>query len=129
MREERLPTSLGSGPNRAAHLGKGGVEVSPRQLFREMVKGEIEDRPLSWSRRRALLRFAARLEIDAFEARLLVRGVEYECGHVAPAAMADVETPVQTDYLAQLGSRDVPFAVAMILLVGVLLGLVLLGSG
>jgi hypothetical protein len=49
-----------------------------RRLFREMVKGELEAGPLSWMRRRALVKFAQRLEIDPFEARLLIRGVEYE---------------------------------------------------
>ncbi|MFQ5412068.1 MAG: hypothetical protein ACE5EC_07210, partial [Phycisphaerae bacterium] len=38
---------------------------------------------------------------ELFEARLIIRAVEYECGHVAPAAMAEIETPVSADYLAE----------------------------
>lgn len=71
-----------------------------RRLFREMVRMEIENRPLGWLRRRALVRFAGRLRLDPFEARLIVRAVEYECGHTPPAAMAEVETPVTMAYLA-----------------------------
>jgi len=70
-----------------------------RRLFREMIKDQFADRPMSWWQRRALVRFAAALDIESFEARLIIRGVEYECGHVAPAAMADVQTPVKTEYL------------------------------
>jgi hypothetical protein len=70
-----------------------------RRTFREMVKNQIEDHPLGWLQRRALLRFAARIPLDDFEARLIIRAVEYECGHVAPAAMADIEPVVAEEYL------------------------------
>ena len=64
-----------------------------------MVKDQIENRPLGWLQRRALLRFAARIPLDDFEARLIIRAVEYECGHVPPAAMADIESPLAEEYL------------------------------
>ncbi len=73
-----------------------------RRVFREMVKLEIVDRPLSWFRRRALIRFAERMNLDPFEARLIVRAVEYECGHVVVAAMDEVQTPVAMEYLEQV---------------------------
>lgn len=59
-----------------------------RRLFREMVHGELEASSLTWLRRRALVKFAARLEIDRFEAELLIRGVEYEEAMIPPAAAA-----------------------------------------
>lgn len=83
-----------------------GTLAQSRRLFREMVKGEIEHRPLSWSRRRALARFAEPMGIDLFEARLIIRAIEYECGHVAPAAMADVDTPVESQYLLDAGPQE-----------------------
>ncbi len=58
-----------------------------RRLFREMVKSELEAGPLTWLRRRALVKFADRLEIDRFEARLLIRGVEYEGAMIPPCAL------------------------------------------
>lgn len=127
MGEERLPETLESQLDRALSGGERGAEITHRRLFREMVKGEIEDRPLSWSRRRALVRFAVRLGIDLFEARLVIRAVEYECGHVAPAAMADVETPVDADYVLRPDSYVESFRFAAVLLSGVLLCLVVFG--
>lgn len=74
-----------------------------RRVFREMVRLETQDRPLSWVRRNRLVRFAEELGIDGFEARLVVRAVEYDCGHVPPAAMADVGTPADMQYAADAG--------------------------
>lgn len=53
-----------------------------RRLFREMVKGETEGGPLNLPRRRALIRFARRLAIQSAEAKLIIRGVEFERGFV-----------------------------------------------
>lgn len=64
-----------------------------RQLFREMITMQIDAGPLPGTRRRELVRFARRLGIDTFEAKLIIRAVEYECGVAAPAAMDDRETP------------------------------------
>ena len=75
-----------------------------RRVFREMVRLETQDRPLSWVRRNRLVRFAEELGIDGFEARLVVRAVEYDCGHVPPAAMADVGTPADMQYAADAGA-------------------------
>jgi hypothetical protein len=97
-------------------------------VFSEMVKGEIEDRPLSWGRRRRLIRYGRSLGIDVFEARLLVRAIEYASGHVMPAAMADVETPVERAYLGESqGAGTSPGAVAILLcgVFAVILGLLL----
>ena len=56
-----------------------------------MVKGELEAGPLSWMRRRALVKFAQRVEIDPFEARLLIRSVEFEGAVVPPTMMPFVQ--------------------------------------
>ena len=48
-----------------------------RRLFREMGKQQIDDEPLGWRRRRALVKFGGRLGIETFEARLIIRAVEY----------------------------------------------------
>ncbi len=100
------------------HLGGGGP-ITPRQVFSEMVMGEIEDRPLSWGRRRRLIRYGASLGMDAFEARLLIRAIEYASGHVMPAAMADTETPVERAYLGESKGAGASPGVVAILLCGV----------
>ncbi|HPF40511.1 MAG TPA: hypothetical protein P5081_09900 [Phycisphaerae bacterium] len=69
--------------------------ATSRRLFREMTKMQIEDGPLPWARRRDLVRFARRLGIDTFEAKLIIRAVEYECGLAAPAALDERESPAE----------------------------------
>ncbi len=56
-----------------------GQRVANRQVFREMVRAECEHHPIGFFRRRALVRFAQRLDIEAYEARLTIMAVEYEC--------------------------------------------------
>lgn len=70
-----------------------------RRIFREMVKIEIEDRPLNWRRRRELIRFGQSMGIETFHASIIVRAIEYECGHVSRAAMDEIETPANLGYL------------------------------
>ncbi|MBN2562560.1 MAG: hypothetical protein JXQ75_16670 [Phycisphaerae bacterium] len=127
MGGQRLRELLESELDFGARSEHERTRATNRRVFREMVVGEIENRPLSWSRRRALVRFGESLGIDAFEARLIVRAVEYACGHVEPAAMADVEPAVETDYLARLAPCGASLQIAVVLLAGVLLGLVVLG--
>ncbi|MBX3396675.1 MAG: hypothetical protein KF841_15040 [Phycisphaerae bacterium] len=38
--------------------------------------------------------------IDPFEARLIVRAVEYECGHAPRAAMDESDSPISTEFIA-----------------------------
>lgn len=76
------------------------IRAMSRRIFREMVKDEICDKPLGWRRRRQYLAYAAKLNIDPFEARLLIRGVEYECGHAKPAAMDNPRSAIEAEYLA-----------------------------
>ncbi len=76
------------------------TRAGTRRVFREMIKAEAEDRPLSLLRRRALVHFARHLKIDPFEARLMIRAVEYECGHAPPAAMEDIDTAADLAYVA-----------------------------
>lgn len=77
-----------------------------RKLFREMVKEQIVDSPITRSQRRAFVQFAEELGMDAFEAKLFIRAVEYECGHVAPAAMAEIQTSVVREYLCEDDGHD-----------------------
>ncbi len=87
------------------------------RIFHEMIKHEVQDRPLGWRRRREFVRFAQRLDIDPFHARLLIRAVEYECGHAVPAAMAEVEIGVETAYVAHAPTAS-PFLRFLLLLFG-----------
>ncbi|MFH1417747.1 MAG: hypothetical protein ABII12_05600 [Planctomycetota bacterium] len=101
MGEELRPDLFKSDVHRVPSSERTQRRAAHRRIFRDMIKIEVEDRPLRWLRRRELILFAQSLGIDAFEARLLIRAIEYECGHVVPAAMADVETPIEKAYLAR----------------------------
>ncbi len=80
MPDERTSERAEPGGEDALHFAGGARRASYRRLFREMIKLEIGDRRAGRLRRRALVRFARRLGISDFEARLLIRAVEYECG-------------------------------------------------
>ncbi len=80
-----LETAL-SGGDAAADAKR----IANRRLFREMVKGEVAESPLTFSRRRALVRFARRLAIQPTEANLIIRGVEYEHGQVPAEAVLEL---------------------------------------
>ncbi|MFQ5424320.1 MAG: hypothetical protein ACE5F9_10115 [Phycisphaerae bacterium] len=101
------------------------ARAGSRRVFRKMIKAEAEDRPLSFLRRRELIRFASRIEIDPFEARLMIRAVEYECGHTPPAAMADIGTAADLAYVAE----PEPWPAWLNFLLGVLLALGAAGVG
>lgn len=88
-----------------------------RRLFRDMVEGEMEVGPLTWLRRRALVKFAERLDIDRFEAQLLIRGVEYEGVMIPPAAMLSAHAPPDDDTVPQWRTAAVMRMIVMLLLV------------
>ncbi|MBK8269438.1 MAG: hypothetical protein IPK83_14485 [Planctomycetes bacterium] len=92
--------------------GPSGIDYRPilekrrqrnlnRGVFREMIKTELETKPLGWLRRRTLVKFATRLGIDEFEARLILRAVEYECGKAAKDGQTDIESEIQKEFVAQ----------------------------
>lgn len=88
-----------------------------RRLFRDMVKGEMEVGPLTWLRRRALVKFAKRLDIDRFEAQLLIRGVEYEGAVIPPAAMPSAQETPDDDMATQRSRAAINRMIVMFLLV------------
>lgn len=88
-----------------------------RRLFREMIQGELEVGPLTWLRRRALVKFAGRLDIDRFEAELLIRGVEYEGALIPPAAMPSAQMLPEDDTVSQRRTAATMRMIVMFLLV------------
>lgn len=91
-----------------------------RQLLREMTRMQIDDGPLRWSQRRELVRFARRMGIDTFEARLIIRAVEYECGVAAPAGLDDRESPADRQLVAPIDDSILGHAPLFLLPVAVL---------
>src|SRR5690606_16644928 len=58
-----------------------------RKIFRGMVVGELEAGFLRYSRRQALLNYAARLGIPEFEANLLIAEAQYNAGDIEPIGL------------------------------------------
>ncbi|HWL91916.1 MAG TPA: hypothetical protein VNT79_00125 [Phycisphaerae bacterium] len=77
-----------------------------RRLFREMIKTQLEEGALSWLKRRTLVRFGVRLGLDAFEAQMIVRAVEFEGGSAKPAAISEFESSVRSEYIASSGAVE-----------------------
>ncbi len=98
--------------------------IASRRLFREMVKGETENGPLSFLRRRALVRFASRLSIGPDEARLIIRGVEFECGLIAGATARELLEADQEASRRRIANLDAVLRIGLIALVAVLFTLV-----
>lgn len=97
----RKPGPIESELDRGLSVEQRRQRAAIRGAYREMIRMELQDAPISWWRRRSLLGYGTSIGMDPFEARLLLRAVEYECGHTPPAAMADLETPVELNYVAQ----------------------------
>ena len=81
-----------STPEDRVHQARSIDRSFSKQLFREMAKSEMENAQLSWQQRRRFVAFATRLGIDEFEAKLILRAVEYECGHAELAALDERAT-------------------------------------
>ena len=50
--------------------------MAGREILKKMVEAEVAERPLSWWRRRELVKFAIHLGLDSYEAGLLIRAAE-----------------------------------------------------
>ena len=71
--------------------------MAGREILKKMVEAEIAERPLSWWRRRSLVKFAVHLGLDAYEAGLLIR-----------AAEAGPAMEVMEEHRARIGEVDMP---------------------
>lgn len=100
MPREIPPEAFESGLDAALPAEQRRQLAMNRRVFRAMLVDEMTDAPLTAARRREFLAYARRLGLDDFEARLFVRAVEYECGHVRPAALDDRPTDADLRYAA-----------------------------
>jgi len=62
-----------------------------RRIFREMVKEELASGPLAPRMRRELVEFASTAGLDAYEARLTIRAVEFELGFATDLTVDPVD--------------------------------------
>lgn len=91
-----------------------------RRLFREMVRGETEHGPIGFFRRRALVRFAGRLSIASAEARLIIRGVEYEVGLAKAGSAAELLAKDKRASRLRLEQLESVLRIGLIILIAML---------
>src|SRR5262245_40093110 len=72
-----------------------------RRIFRAMIQSETEERPLSWLRRRQLIKFAESMGLDAYEAQLHINAVAYAAGRHPTTDEREPISPVDAGYLLQ----------------------------
>ena len=59
--------------------------LDKRQVFRQMVVAELESGFLRYSKRKALLKYAARIGISEFDAMLLIAEAQFYADQIEPA--------------------------------------------
>lgn len=91
-----------------------------RRLFREMVRGETEHGPIGFFKRRALVRFAGRLSIASAEARLIIRGVEFEVGLKKTGSAAELLARDHAAIRRRLELLESALRIGLIVLIAVL---------
>lgn len=110
----------------AATTDQHRLQTFCRQLFRDMVKQQVLEEPLTAHHRRLLVRYGASLGLDELESALIVRAVEHECGRADLGEAGEVAGTADPSYLAEIDACRGLFLLAMIILAGVLLGMTLL---
>jgi hypothetical protein len=71
-------------PPPARPAGPTFTRDEKRRIFKGMVVGELEAGYLRYSRRQALLRYAAKLGISEFDATLLIAEAQFHSGEIEP---------------------------------------------
>ena len=92
---ERKPPVLPRSPASGSRIDRSPARFTreeKRTIFKGMVVGEMEAGFLRYSRRQALLGYAAKLGIPEFEACLLVAEAQYHAGDIEPVDFASAAT-------------------------------------
>lgn len=79
----RYPAKPSTTPT--AELPGGLDSLDKRQVFRQMVVGSLESSFLRYSKRKALLEYAARIGISEFDAMLLIAEAQFYSDRIDPA--------------------------------------------
>ena len=93
-----------------------------RRILKAMVVGELEAGFLRYSRRQALLGYAAKLGIPEFEACLLIAEAQYHAGDIEPIRFEDAAT---LDTVGHPEAWSVPMRLAFTLVAALFVDLLL----
>jgi len=94
-----------------------------RQIFKGMVVGELEAGFLRYSRRQALLKYAARLGIPEFEACLLIAEAQYHIDDIEPISF---NTATTLNNVKQESQWPIPTRLAAALMIAIFVDLLLI---
>ena len=121
----------GTGPD---HESRPTLTLEERRdIFRRMVRDEIGVSPLTYSRRRLLIRYAGQIGIDDFEANLLIAQAQHEAGQLDlssvghyPDDEVPFDTPVDLELLLHPERWPVWFRLSLALLAAIIIDLLVI---
>ncbi|HPD32171.1 MAG TPA: hypothetical protein PLL20_19430 [Phycisphaerae bacterium] len=93
-----------------------------RRIFKGMVVSELEAGFLRYSRREALLKYAAKLKIPEFEACLLIAEAQFHAGDIEPIEFQSAAT---LEAITQPESWSIPLRLAVALAIATVIDLIL----
>lgn len=125
MREQvPLPASGSSGLQQAPHRPFVSFTAEEkRKIFKGMVVAELDAGFLRYSRRQALLGYAAKLRIPEFEAALLIAEAQYHSGDLEPVHFNDAAT---FDTVTRPEAWSIPLRLAFALVAAIFVDLLLI---
>ncbi|MGQ9650915.1 MAG: hypothetical protein ACUVXJ_12460 [Phycisphaerae bacterium] len=94
-----------------------------RRVFKGMVVSELEAGFLRYSRREALLKYAAKLKIPEFEACLLIAEAQFHAGDIEPIEFQSAAT---LETITQPESWSIPLRLAVALAIAAVIDMILI---
>ncbi len=94
-----------------------------RRVFKGMVVSELEAGFLRYSRREALLKYAAKLNISEFDACLLIAEAQFHSGDIEPIEFQSAAT---IESITQPEAWSIPLRLAVALAVAAVIDLVVI---
>lgn len=123
---ERTPTArdnVAASPGRIDRSPARFTQEEKRTIFKGMVVGEMEAGFLRYSRRQALLGYAANLGIAEFEACLLIAEAQYHADHIEPIRF---DTAATLETVTHPEAWSIPMRLAFTLVAAIFIDLLLI---
>jgi hypothetical protein len=123
--QERSPSSIGTQvPSRPLYAPPAELGLAEkRRIFKGMVVSELEAGFLRYSRREALLKYAARLRIPEFEACLLIAEAQFHAGDLDAVQF---ETAATVEAMTRPDRWSIPLRLAIALVAAAAIDLAVL---
>ena len=123
---EHIPSALGKRSASPPALDRAPAPFTgqeKRNILKGMVVSELEAGFLRYSRRQALLEYAAKLGIPEFEACLLIAQAQYHSGDIEPIQF---DTAATLDTISHPEAWSIPMRLAFTLAAAIFVDLMLI---